>query len=309
MPPLRFAVQSAKAASARAWRQRARQLEDLGYSTLYVPDHLGDEWGPLVAMTVAAEATRTLRVGSLVFDNDYRHPVVLAKEIATLDLCSEGRVEVGLGAGWQRSDYEEAGLAYDRPGERVDRLAEGLAVMKALWSTGSATVEGSYYRVRGAHGEPRPFSAPWPTLVVGGGSRRVLSLAAAEADVVGVNPSLVTGRVGPDVAASALPERYRERLGWIRQAAGDRFAHLELQCLTFVAHVGPDASERIESMAPLFGLSPDAAAQIPLILAGTVDQVCDAILARREEYGLSYWVVHDAEVETFAPVVARLAGR
>ncbi len=309
MPALRFAVQSGQADSPRAWRERARQIEDLGYSTLYLPDHLGDQWGPVVAMTVAAEATRTLRVGSLVFDNDYRHPVVLAKEMATLDLCSEGRVEVGLGAGWKRSDYEEAGLAYDQPGERVDRLAESLAIMKALWAQGSATMEGSHYRVRGAQGLPRPFLASGPTLVVGGGGRRLLSLAAAEADVVGVNPSLATGRVGPEVATSALPERYRERLGWIRQAAGDRFCDLELQCLTFVAHVGPGGRERIESMAPLFGLTADAAAEVPVVLAGTVDQVCDTILARREEYGLSYWVVHDAEMEAFAPVVARLAGR
>lgn len=262
-----------------------------------------------MAMTVAAEATRTLRVGSLVFDNDYRHPVVLAKEIATLDLCSEGRVEAGFGAGWKRSDYDEAGLDYDGPGERVARLAEALAIMKALWSKGSATVEGSHYRVRGAQGLPRPFLASGPTVVVGGGSRGVLSLAAAEADVVGVNPSLATGRVGPETAASALPERYRERLGWIRQAAGERFCDLELQCLTFVAHVGSGGPERVEFMAPLFGLTPEAAAEAPVVLAGTVEQVCDTILARREEYGLSYWVVHDAEMEAFAPVVARLVGR
>lgn len=309
MPPLRFAVQSAKAPSGRAWRERARQVEDLGYSTLFVPDHLGDQWGPLVAMTVAAEATRTLRVGSLVFDNDYRHPVVLAKEVATLDVCSEGRVEVGLGAGWERSDYEEAGLAYDGPGTRVERLGEGLAIMKALWSQGSATIEGSHYRVRGAQGAPRPFFADGPTLLVGGGGRQILSLAAREADVVGINPSLVTGRVGPEVAASALPERYRERLGWVRQAAGERFAHLELQCLTFVAHVGPGARERLESMAPRFGLTPEGAAEVPVVLVGTVEQVCETILARREEYGLSYWVVHEKEVEAFAPVVARLTGR
>src|ERR1700761_7408239 len=136
MRPFRFGLQLSNAATPGAWRDRARRAEDLGYATLFMPDHFEDQYGPLVALTVAAEATTTLRVGSLVFGNDYRHPVVLAKEMATLDLFSEGRVEVGLGAGWMTSDYVESGLVLDPPGVRVDRLAESLAVLKALWGEG-----------------------------------------------------------------------------------------------------------------------------------------------------------------------------
>ncbi|MGH9103863.1 MAG: LLM class flavin-dependent oxidoreductase, partial [Acidimicrobiales bacterium] len=134
MFPFRFGVQLSRADSGAAWRGLARKIEDLGYSTLFIPDHFEDQFGPLVALTVAAEATSTLRVGSLVFGNDYRHPVVLASEVATLDLMAEGRVEVGLGAGWMRSDYQQAGITEDPPGVRISRMAESLTVMKSLWS-------------------------------------------------------------------------------------------------------------------------------------------------------------------------------
>ena len=159
MPPFRFGVQLSTAESAAAWRETARRVEDLGYSTLFIPDHFEDQFGPLVALTVAAEATTTLRVGSLVFGNDYRHPVVLAKEVATLDLFSGGRVEFGLGAGWMTSDYEQSGIQADPAGQRISRMAESLAVMKALWSTGEATYQGEYYRVAGALGAPTPRPA------------------------------------------------------------------------------------------------------------------------------------------------------
>ena len=128
MPPFRFGVQLSRAASGPAWRDTARKIEVLGYSTLFIPDHFEDQFGPLVALTVAAEATTTLRVGSLVFGNDYRHPMVLAKEIATLDLFSEGRVEFGLGAGWMTTDYEQSGIEADAAGIRISRMAESLAV-------------------------------------------------------------------------------------------------------------------------------------------------------------------------------------
>src|ERR1700736_5995296 len=139
MRPFRFAVQVAKASDGKAWKALAREIEDLGYATLFMADHFGDQWAPLVGLTVAAEATTTLRVGSLVFDNDFRHPVELAKEIATLDLVSEGRVEFGLGAGWLKTDYDEAGIPYDRPGVRIERMVEGLAIMKDLWREGTST--------------------------------------------------------------------------------------------------------------------------------------------------------------------------
>ena len=138
MQPFRFAVQVSNASSGAAWRALARKTEDLGYSTLFMPDHLGEQWAPLIAMTVAAEATTTLRVGTLVLDNDFRHPVILAKEAATLDLLSEGRLELGLGAGWMRDDYDQSGIAYDAPATRVDRLREAIAVLKDMWTDRAA---------------------------------------------------------------------------------------------------------------------------------------------------------------------------
>lgn len=306
--PFRFAVQASGAADGRSWRELARKVEDLGYSTLYVPDHLDGQWAPIVALTVAAEATEGLRVGSLVFDNDYRHPVLLARELATLDLASEGRLEAGLGAGWKRSDYESAGIAYDRPGARVDRLAESVAIMKAMWSEGSATFSGAHYRVTGAACSPRRAAGRGPALVLGGGSRRVLSLAASEADIVGINPSLAAGEVNDEVAASSLAGRFAERLEWVREAAGERFAALELQCLTFAAMIVPDAAAVREAMAPSFGITPTQAAEMPIVLVGTEEEICETLERRRELYGLSYWVLHEDAVDSFAPLVARLAG-
>ena len=308
MQPFRFAVQTSTAPDGRAWRDRARKIEALGYSTLYIPDHFGDQFGPLVALTSAAEATERLRVGSLVFDNDYRHPVVLAKELATLDLLSEGRLEVGMGAGWMKSDYDEAGLPYDRPGVRIERMVEGLQIMKALWRDGSATLDGKHYTVRNAQGLPRPHTSPHPQIVIGGGSPKVLGIAAREADVVGINPNLAAGYVGPEVAATAKPANFRERVGWVRDAAGDRFNDLELQILTFFVQIVPNRLEVAEQMAPLFGLTPEEALEVPLGLVGTVEEICDTLQKRREEYGFNYVVVHEPEMEAFGEVVARLAG-
>src|SRR3984957_17113979 len=169
MPPFRFGVQLSRAATGPVWRDTARRIEALGYSTLFIPDHFEDQFGPLVALTVAAEATTTLRVGYLVFENDYRHPVVLAQEIATLDLFSGGRVEFGLGAGWMTSDYEQSGIGADRAGIRISRMAESLAVMKSLWSTGEATLAGQHYQINGAIGSPLPVQRPPPPGIIGGG--------------------------------------------------------------------------------------------------------------------------------------------
>ncbi len=306
--PFRFAVQASRAASGPAWRDLARRAEELGYSTLYVPDHLGDQWGPIVAMTVAAEATERLRVGSLVFGNDYRHPLFLAKEMATLDLVSEGRTEFGIGAGWMRSDYDEAGLVYDRPGRRVDRLREAVAVIKGLWSEGKVTLDGEHYRIHDATGGPPPRATPHPPIIIGGGSPRVLGLAATEADIVGINPNLAAGYVGPEVAATATASHFRQRVQWVREAAGSRFDQLELQLLSFAVQIVPNGRELLQSMAPAFGLSTEEILEVPIALVGTVDEICETLARRREEYGFSYWVVHDGDVDAFAPVVARMAG-
>jgi probable F420-dependent oxidoreductase len=309
MRPFRFGVQLSKAPTGRAWRDLARRIESLGYSTLFIPDHFEDQLAPIAALTSAAEATETLRVGSLVFDNDYRHPLVLAKEMATLDLLSEGRVEVGLGAGWQRSDYEQSGIAYDPPALRVARLQESVAIMKALWQQEQVSFEGEHYHLTDARGLPRPYSSPHPPLIIGGGSPKVLAFAAREADIVGVNPSLAAGHIGAEITAEIGIAKYHERVGWVREAAGERFAQLELQCLTFVVSVGEARDVVLERLAPLFSLPPAEVGQVPLALVGTVEEIVETLVARRDELGLSYWVVHEPELVAFAEVVAALAGR
>ena len=308
MTPFRFGVQLSNASSGAAWRETARTIEGLGYSTLFIPDHFEDQFGPLVALTVAAEATTDLRVGSLVFGNDYRHPIVLAKEIATLDLLSEGRVEFGLGAGWMTSDYEQSGITQDPPGVRISRMAESLAVMKSLWSTGAATFAGEHYTITGAVGVPQPHRLPHPPVIIGGGGRRVLGIAAREADIVGVNPSLAAGYIGPEVLATTTADYYDQRIAWIREAAGDRFDGLELQCLTFLVQIVPDREDALERLASFTGVSTEDVAGSPIALVGTVEQIAECLVARRERFGFSYVVVPEAELEAFAPVVAALAG-
>jgi probable F420-dependent oxidoreductase len=286
----------------------ARQAEDLGYSTLFMPDHLGEQWAPLVALTVAAEATTTLRVGTLVLDNDFRHPVILAKEAATLDLLSEGRLELGLGAGWMREDYDRSGIAYDSPAARVERLGEAIGILKDMWGEGRCDHQGSHYNVTAAPAFPSPHRRPGPLLLVGGGSRKVLGLAGRQADIVGVNPRLTEGFYGPKTIASAAPEYYDERVAWVREAAGDRFDSIEIQSLTFFVQVVPNGAELIEKMAPTIGMTPEQAAESPAGLVGSVDELVETLERRRRRWSMNYWVVHQGEMEAFAPVVARLAG-
>jgi probable F420-dependent oxidoreductase len=305
MLPFRFGVQAAVAPTMSAWRDQARMAESLGYSTLYVSDHLDAQFGPLVATTVAAEATSTLHVGFGVLNNDLRNPVVLAKEIATLGLAAEGRVEVGLGAGWLRSDYEEAGIEYDAPAVRVDRLAESLAVMKTLWSEGKATSAGTHYAVGDAHCDPRPASPP--RVIVGGGSRRILTVAAEHADTVGVNTSLASGEKGGDLASQATFDHFDRCLAWVREGAGDRFSSIELQIMAFATRVVASRRAAVRT-ATMLGLPGEDALELPIVLLGTPDELCEQLLKRRERWGFTNIVVPGEAMESFAPLVARLAG-
>lgn len=308
MAAFRFAMQASGAASPAAWRDLARKCEDMGYATLYVPDHLDEQWAPMVACTVAAEATTTLRVGTLVLDNDFRHPVLAAREAATLDVVTGGRFEFGIGAGWLTSDYDQSGIPMDRPSVRIERLAESLEIMRSLWQTGTATFSGEHYQVPGAQGFPVPVTAGGPPLVIGGGGRRILTLAGRYANVVSVVPSLAAGYIGPEVAAEAILERYHDRVRWAREAAGERAGDLELQCWTATVQVVPNADEVVESLAPVFDLTPDQLRAAPLALIGTASEIAETLQKRRQELGFSYIVVHEAEMDALAPVIAELAG-
>ena len=304
----RFGIQTSYAASGDDWKAKARKIEDLGYSTLFVPDHFNEQFAPMLALQAAADATTTLRLGTMVLDNDYRHPLVLAKEFATLDVLSGGRVEVGLGAGWMRSDYEQSGIPYDRPGVRIRRFEEGLQIIKGLFADGPFSYTGAFYNITGHDALPKPVQKPHPPILVGGGGKRVLSIAAREADIVGVNFSLAEGEVNPVVAATGTAEATREKVAWIREAAGARLDDIELNVTVFVCIVTDDREAMAERVAGGFGFGPGEVKATPHVLIGTVDQITEDLERRREEFGFSYVVLSGDVFEAMAPVVKRLAG-
>lgn len=305
----RFGVQVSTASSASDWRDKARKMEDLGYSTLFMPDHFDDtQLAPMTAIAFAAAHTTTLRVGHLVLGNDYKHPAVTAKEAATIDLLSDGRLEFGLGAGWMQADYHELGLSYDPAGTRVDRLEEALAVIKGAWSGKPFSFAGKHYTITDYTGQPTPVQQPRPPIVVGGGAPRVLRLAGREADIVGINPNLRRGAITDDAVKSALADATRQKIEWVKEGAGERFADIELQIRYFVAAITDDAEGFAGAVAGGFGLTAHEALESGVALVGTVDQVCEKLERCREEWGVSYIVLGDDTFEAFAPVVKRLAG-
>jgi len=308
MKPFRFGVQVSQAGSAAAWRDKARKLEDLGFSTLFMPDHFGPELAPLPAIAMAAAHTTSLRVGSLVFDNDYKHPAILAKEAATIDLLCDGRLELGVGAGWMRTDYDQLGLPYDPPAVRVDRFEEALQVIKQCFTGEQFTYHGEHYRITDYASWPKPVQQPGPPLLIGGGGKRVLSVAAREADIVGINPNLRAGEIGLDAAKDSLREQTDRKVQWIRDAAGARIDDIEIQMRFFVTRVTPDRMKLAEALAPSFGVSPAEALESGAALVGTEDEIAEQLHRRREQWGLSYVVVGDDNVDEFAPIVAKLAG-
>ena len=283
-------------------------MESLGYAALYLPDHFSDQLGPIAALMAAADATTALRVGSLVFDNDYRHPVVLAKEAATIDLLSDGRFDLGLGAGWLASDYQQAGMPYDSPGTRIERMGEGLQIIKGLMAGGSFSFTGKHYQVSHMEGSPLPVQKPHPPILLGGGGRRMLRMAAREADIVNVNFDLREGRAGRGAARTGLAEATDEKLAWVKDAAGDRFEHIELSIYIFMATITDDRDSVAAAMAPGMGSEPHAVLEMPHFLIGTVDEVVEQLQRRRDRYGASYVIVPGDVTESFAPVVERLVG-
>jgi probable F420-dependent oxidoreductase len=304
----RFGVQLHNAPDGKAWAELARKVENLGYSTAFIPDHFGDQLSPIPALMAAADATTDLRVGALVLDNDFKHPVVLAKEIATMDILSGGRVELGIGAGWMRTDYETSGIPYDEPRVRVDRLEESIAVLKGLFAEGAFSFKGDHYTIADLDGMPKPLQQPHPPFLVGGGGKRMLSIAAREAAIVGINPNLRAGEISPDVGKDATAAAMDRKVGWVRDAAGDRFDDLELNVLVFVAMISDDRQQVAEMLAGGFGLTPEEALEVPSAVVGSVEECCELLQARRERWGLSYVVFQEGGMEAMAPVVAKLAG-
>ena len=314
MRQFRFGVVGESVGTSADLVDSARRAEDLGYDTLLLRDHFvaepfGHQLAPLIALTAAAGATSRLRVGTLVLANDYRHPVLLAKEAATLDVLSGGRLELGLGAGWLSAEYAAAGLTFDPAGDRVSRLEESIRLLKALFEGGPVTFEGRHYQISGLDSFPRPAQQPHPPLLVGAGSRRMLGLAGRHADIVGILPkALPNGTISEDIS-ERTPATTAQKVAWIREGAGDRFARVELSMMISPV-IAADHHGAAEQFAAERGWGPglaDLVLEMPSAFIGSVERITELMLARREEYGFSYYVVSDRAMQEFAPVVTKLA--
>jgi probable F420-dependent oxidoreductase len=303
--PFRFAAMAERGRSAQQWREVAQRAEALGYDTLLMPDHITNQLAPVAALTAAAAATTTLRIGSFVFDNDYRNPVMLAKEATTLDLLSDGRLEFGLGAGWNTRDYKQLGIPYDTPKVRVDRMEEALALIKRLWTEEKVTHEGTYYRVREAQVLPRPTQRPHPPVMIGGGGPRMLRIAAREAQIVALAPRVnERGRPNLPTLTTASVEK---RIGTLRRTP--RFSKLELNVIVFDAQVTDGGRSIVAALAARLKSAVTAIVETPFFMYGSRASLVEDLLARRERLGVSYIALPGREMRALAPVVAALRGK
>ncbi len=320
--PFRFAVQTYNADSPTTWRDRARRVEALGYSALHLADHyLGpgpaleamhhplQELASIPAMTVAAEATSTLKIGCRVFCIDYRPLAVLVKEAATIDWFSGGRLEFGLGAGWLAGEYESFDITMDEPGVRVTRLAEAVVAAKALFSGEPVDIESPHYSLHGFSGSPASVQRPHPPIMIGGGAPRVLAIAGREADIVSINFDNSSGKIGPAGVQSSTADKITEKVRWITEAAVNAGRDVpELEIAGYFTIVTDDAATTCAGFGQMFGLTPEEILDHPNCLIGTVEEITDRLVERRERFGISYVTVSDKAMEAFAPVVDRLTG-
>ena len=306
--PFRFGAAAYRTDEGTAYTENARRVEALGYDTLGVGDHFSPNWfaaGP--ALAAIALATTTLRVSCTVYANDFRHPALLAKEAASIDVLSGGRLEFGIGAGWHKPEYDQLGLPFDPPGVRVERMEEAVGVIKGLWGDGPVTHVGRYYTINGLEGMPKPTQRPHPPVFIGGGGKRLLGFAAREADIVGILARALPGG-GLDIAGDS-EAALAQKVGWVREAAGERFDQLELAALIWKVVVTDDRQAAAEEVAAARGLTSEQVLASPYFLIGSVERLVEDLLAQRERHSISYLTVFPSDVEAFAPVVARLAGR
>lgn len=310
MKPFRFGINIRDASSRAEWQDKARKVEALGYAVLLVPDHLAAMLATIPAVMSAADATTRLRIGTNVLNNDLRHPVLLAREAATMDLLTDGRLELGLGAGYMRTEYDQAGLRFDRGGIRVERLAESVPIIKDLLGGAEVTFVGQHYRVTSHKIYPLPVQRPRPPIIIGGNGPRLLALAAREADTVNLTGITFT-RGGTTLDMSGWKVAgVDERLRVIRDAAGERFAALELSAQVQRVIVTDRPREAAEELQKTWKqISVDEILAAPFLLIGTVDDMVEALHARRNRWGISYFVTFEPFLDALAPVVARLNGK
>jgi probable F420-dependent oxidoreductase len=305
--PFRFGVQSRSVGPREEWLATVRRVDALGYDTIMWPDHFVRGLEPVAALAAAAIATERLRLCGFVFANDFRHPVVLATAAATIDVLTGGRLELGIGAGWLKEEYDRSGIPFDPPGVRIARLEEAVSLLKRLLSGEETSFAGAFYAVDGLRLPVQPVQRPHPPIVIGGGSRKILSLAAREADVVGI-----TTRALPDGskdAADMTAAATARKIAWVREAAGERFDRIELNTICPTVEVTPDRRAAAERLAAQLPVSAAEILESPAVLLGSVEEIAETLLRRRERFGFSSIVVLEPVMEAFAPVVERLRGR
>lgn len=315
--PFRFGVLCEEMGTREEWIAKVLRVEKLGYATLLLRDHFvagsfGDQFAPLSALTAAAMLTTRLHVGSMVFDNDYRHPVVLGKEVATLDVLSGGRFEFGLGAGWMGSEYAQVGLSFDPPGTRIDRFEEALHIFKGLFAAEPLTFTGKHYTITELHGFPKPLQKPYPPILIGAGGKRMLTIAAREADIIGIMAGpLNAGEPTVNDPAAYTSERYAQKIALLREAAGERFSQLELSIITTPVFTDNrrHGAEQIAHRRGWSSVPVEAILAMPTTFVGTVEQIAEQMLERREQFGISYYMVFDRHMEACAPLVEHLSGK
>lgn len=303
--PFRFGAKATKAKSAKEWTDLARQAEDLGYASFQMDDHMGNQLAIVPALMSAADATSKIQIGPHVAGVDFRNPVVFAKECATIDLLSEGRFTLGIGAGWSNKDYAIAGIRQDDASTRIERLGEAVTIMKGLWGEGPFSFSGSHYEVAEVDAGPKPYS-PIPVMI-GGGGPKILAMAAQQADIVGINPKIVGRSINPRSMATTAADTMDEKVAWVKEAAGDRFDDLEL-------NIAITALPRDESGQPdlsitrraLPNMSEEELLATPAVLSGSTQEIADTIRGYRDTYGVSYLIVQDKHAEAFSEVIAEL---
>lgn len=304
---IRFGVEMMGPFEGMTWADSVREIESQGYSTLFVPDHFDEGYGPITAMATAGMATTTLRLASAVLAVDFRHPAVVARELASIDQLTEGRLEVGVGAGYNLNDYSWSGIRMDEPRVRVDRLIEYVAVLRGLFGGGPFSFDGEHYQIAELKGSPRPHRPGGPPIFVAGGGKRMLRFAAKHADIVGVSVLMPTSATKADAVADGVPSSIDAKIDLIRDSAGGRFDDLELHAWLGCAHVTADPLAAAEKLTGRFRASAADVLKSPMVLLGEVDAIVDELYERRDRWGFSYYTLQQDVAREFAPVVARLA--
>lgn len=306
----RFGVTSIGAPTAKMWKEKVTRTEELGYSTLLIPDHFIEQIATIPALMSAASLTSSLRVGSIVCSNDFRHPILLAKEAATIDMLSGGRFELGIGAGWLKSEYDALGIPFDTPGTRVARLEEAVQVIKSYFKGDQVIFEGKYYQInseKGLESIPVPVQKPHPPILIGGGGKRMLTLAAREADIIGL--ALRTSALGTGPDPTDIATTINQKIEWIKQAAGNRYNDLEIHIQTWAVMITDDRESSAKLLGKQFPLPPEILLNLPYLLIGSADEIIEQIEKYRESYGISYYSIFEQYQEDFAPVVAYLSSK